>query len=208
MARIEAKNKEKLSSTIGAWIVFGILGAVVITGIILLIIYLVDLGKVDEEKTFEERFPVAEEKDILMTYEELDAVLEGDTGIDPKYEGIIYVFVYNPDFETFKDEDVTWVEDDEDKSGKLTEFIDSIVKKVNVEQGIIDNFFIINVENEDNKDFSGSNIPTFDNYPTLLVIENGEIIDEPIKDVDDIELAESGTITLPNQIITVLSKLN
>ena len=143
-----------------------------------------------------------------MTYEELDAVLEGDTGIDPKYEGIIYVFVYNPDFETFKDEDVTWVEDDEDKSGKLTEFIDSIVKKVNVEQGIIDNFFIINVENEDNKDFSGSNIPTFDNYPTLLVIENGEIIDEPIKDVDDIELAESGTITLPNQIITVLSKLN
>ena len=34
MARIEEKRKEKLSSTIGTWVVFGILGAVVITGIV------------------------------------------------------------------------------------------------------------------------------------------------------------------------------
>ena len=207
MARIEEKRKEKLSSVIGTWVVFGILGAVVITGIVLLIIYLVGLGKVDEEKTFEERFPAAEEKNILMTYEELDAVLDGDSAIDPKYEGTIYVFVYLPDFDTYNDADVTWVEDGEDKSGKLTEFIDTIVAKVDVDAEIIDNFFIINANNEDNKEFSGSNIPTLD-YPTLLVIENGSILTDKIEDEDGTIIADDGTVTDVKEMITVLSKLN
>ena len=207
MARIEEKRKEKLSSTIGTWVVFGILGAVVITGIVLLIIYLVGLGKVDEEKTFEERFPAAEEKNILMTYEELDAVLDGDSAIDPKYEGTIYVFVYHPDFDTYNDADVTWAEDGEDKSGKLTEFIDTIVAKVDVDAEIIDNFFIINANNEDNKEFSGTNIPTLD-YPTLLVIENGSILTDKIEDEDGTIIADDGTVTDVKEMITVLSKLN
>ena len=204
MARIEEKRKEKLSSTIGTWVVFGILGAVVITGIVLLIIYLVGLGKDDGEKTFDERFPAAEELDILMTYEELDAILDGDIAIDSKYEGTIYVFVYHPDFGTYTDADANWVEDGEDKSGKLTEFIDTIVAKVDAK--IIDNFFIINANNEDNKDFSGSNIPALE-YPTLLVIENGSILTEEIKE-DEALLADDGTITDVKEIINVLSKLN
>lgn len=205
MARIEEKRKEKLSSTIGTWVVFGILGAVVITGIVLLIIYLVGLGKDDAEKTFDERFPAAEEKNILMTYEELDAVLDGDIAIDSKYEGTIYVFVYHPDFGTYTDADVTWVEDGEDKSGKLTEFIDTIVAKVEVES--VDNFFIINANSEDNKEFSGSNIPTLD-YPTLLVIENGSILTDEVEDEDGTVLADDGTVTDVKEMITVLSKLN
>ena len=159
----------------------------------------------DEEKTFEERFPAAEEKNILMTYEELDAVLDGDSAIDPKYEGTIYVFVYHPDFDTYNDADVTWVEDGEDKSGKLTEFIDTIVAKVEVES--VDNFFIINANSEDNKEFSGSNIPTLD-YPTLLVIENGSILTDEVEDEDGTIIADDGTVTDVKEMITVLSKLN
>ena len=59
MARIEEKSKEKLSSVICAWIIAGILAAVVITSIVLVIIYFVELNKKDEEKVFEERFPSA-----------------------------------------------------------------------------------------------------------------------------------------------------
>ena len=50
MARIEEKNKEKLSSVIGTWVIAGILSAVVITAIVLVIIYFVESGKQEEEK--------------------------------------------------------------------------------------------------------------------------------------------------------------
>ena len=71
MARIETKNKEKLSN-IGSWIIIGILSAVVITGIVLTIIYLVGLNNADDEKSFDEQYPDAE----LITWEDLDDVLE------------------------------------------------------------------------------------------------------------------------------------
>ena len=197
MARIEEKRKEKLSSVVGTWVVFGILGAVVITGIVLLIIYLVGLGNnVNTEKTFEERFPVAEENEKLMTYQVLDDILHGDTGINEEYLGRIYVFVYSPDFETYED-----VEINHETAKTLNEYIDLIVEKN------LSKFFILNVEDEDNEGFSGTNVPTFSDYPVLLVIENGEIITEPIMD-GDVQLAENGTITLPSEIIDVLDKLN
>ena len=66
MARIEEKSKAKLSSVIGTWIIAGILSAVVITAIVLVIIYYVEINKKDEEKVFEERFPDAQH----ITYEE------------------------------------------------------------------------------------------------------------------------------------------
>ena len=133
MARIEEKRKEKLSSTIGTWIVVGILCAVVITGIVLGVIYLVEeLNKDDESQEFEEQYPNAE----LITFEELDNLLDNATQSDIEVNDTIYVFVYSPDYETYEDGE------------KLEDAVNSVI---DAETGI---FYVINVESEDNSDFS------------------------------------------------------
>ena len=197
MARIETKSKPKLASVIWTWVVVGILTAVVVTGLVLLIIYLVDLANGnDGEVEFEERF----QSELVqhITYEELDALLANEpSDIDTSHG--IFVFVYSPDFETYNDADVTV----EGKTMKLTEFIDSIIEKD------LDNFYILNVESEENKDYTiqNSTVSGLSNYPTLLVMDNnantsghfGITVPEALEGE-----IESGIVTNTKQIINVL----
>ena len=197
MARIEEKNKEKLSSVIGTWVIAGILSAVVVTAIVLVIIYFVELGKQnDEEKEFAERFPNAQ----AITFEELDSLLANEkTDFDTAHG--IYVFVYSPDYDTYADADVTLADGSE---VKLSEFIDSIVAKED-----ITNFYVLNVESEDNKG-QGSSYVTVSNYPTLLVLDHnsdntgkfGITVPEFLE-----EHIDSGIVTNPREIINVLSNI-
>ncbi len=168
MARIEVKNKEKLSSVIGTWVVFGILAAVVITGIVLGIIYLVELNSdSDDDVEYEEQYPNAQ----LITWEELNDVLDPYTISDIKVNGEIYVLVYSPDYETYPN--------GEKISDKVNAAVDAE----------LDNFYVINVEAEDNKDTSASDFEYLSSlssgYPYLIVITNKNVT---------IEIAEDGII--------------
>ena len=86
----------------------------------------------------------------------------------------------------------------------LTEFIDSIIAK----EGI-DNFYVLNVESEDNKGKSSSNV-TISTYPTLLVMDHnadstgkfGITVPEFLEDHID-----SGIVTNVSEIVNVLSNI-
>jgi hypothetical protein len=181
MARIETKKKEKLSN-IGSWIIIGILSAVVITGIVLTIIYFVGLNNADDEKSFDEQYPEAN----LITWEDLDDVLNPYTISDIQVNGEIYVLVYSPDYETYPD--------GEKISDKVNACIDAEV----------DTLYVLNVEAEDNKDSSASAFEYLSDkglpsgYPYLLVItsENGII-----------EIAEDGIITTRQEINNKLTDI-
>ena len=171
MARIEEKRKEKLSSTIGTWVVFGILGAVVITGIVLLIIYLVGLGNNNNsEKTFEDRFPESNH----LTFEQLEGIINDD-GEYPIEENVIYVLIYSANFEEYED---VVINEKEEKT--FTQYVDDVVG--------VTNFFTLNVEDEENKEYTItnedlSNISNGDKYPVLVIVsitsENGYEISVP-----------------------------
>lgn len=200
MARIEEKSKPKLASVIWTWVVVGILSAVVVTGLVLLIIYLVGLGNTEGEKEFPERFTTAEESQFI-TYEELESLLSNSPVDEERFDTTkeMFVFVYSPDFEQHKDLDVTI----NGEEMKLTEFIDTIVEKK------LKNFFIYNTESEDNKNHSIDNLVEGLKFPTLLVMGIdtdgfGTIVP------DDLEHeigSTDGVVTEPSQIINVLLSL-
>ena len=179
MARIETKKKEKLSN-IGSWIIIGILSAVVITGIVLTIIYLVGLNNADDEKSFDEQYPDAN----LITWEDLNDVLNPYTISDIQVNGEIYVLVYSPDYETYPN--------GEKISDKVNACIDAKV----------DTLYVLNVEAEDNKDSSASSFEYLtelpSGYPYLLVItsENGIY-----------EIAEDGIIITRQEINNKLTDI-
>ena len=175
MARIEVKNKEKLASVIWAWVVIGVLSAVVLTGIVLGVIYFVEqANKDDDDKEFEEQYPNAE----FITFEELDNLLDNATQSDFEVVDTVYVFVYSPDYETYANGE------------KLEGTINDVIAD---ETGI---FYVLNVESEDNSDFSidsseflsQEELPS--KYPYLLVIKhgaNGIEVDEIITSVTGIK---------------------
>ena len=184
MARIEAKRKEKLSNTIGTYIVIGILSAVVLVGIVLGVIYIVDkLNNDDEGQQFEEQYPNAE----LITFAELDNLLDNATQSDIEFTDTIYVFVYSPDYETYA------------KGAELEEQVEAVIA---AKTGI---FYVVNVEAEENKGYSVESseflsqegLPS--NYPYLLVINQSE---------NGIEVAEDGVVTsvreIKNHLATIL----
>lgn len=179
MARIETKKKEKLSN-IGSWIIIGILSAVVITGIVLTIIYFVGLNNADDEKSFDEQYPEAN----LITWEDLNDVLNPYTISDIQVNGEIYVLVYSPDYETYPN--------GEKISDKVNACIDAKV----------DTLYVLNVEAEDNKDTYASSFEYLSElpsgYPYLLVItsENGIY-----------EIAEDGIITTRQEINNKLTDI-
>ena len=181
MGRIETKKKEILSN-IGSWIIIGILSAVVITGIVLTIIYLVGLNNADDEKSFDEQYPDAE----LITWEDLDDVLNPYTISDIQVNGEIYVLVYSPDYETYPN--------GEKISDKVNACIDAKVATL----------YVLNVEAEDNKDTSASAFEYLSDkglpsgYPYLLVITNENGI---------YEIAEDGIITTRQEINNKLTDI-
>ena len=196
MARIETKTKQKLSSVIWTWVVVGILTAVVVTGLVLLIIYLVELGNGnEEEKEFKNRF----DDKYHITYEQLDTILANEPQDDIDTTKPVFVFVYSADFDNNKDEDVNV----NGETMKLTEFIDSIIEKD------IENFYVLNVKSEDNIDYTvkNSDVSGLTKYPTLLVMDVnanssghfGITVPESLEG----EIT-SGIVTNPKQIVNVL----
>ena len=185
MARIEEKRKEKLSSVIWTWVVVGVLSAVVLTGIVLGVIYLVEQSnKDDDNKEFEEQFPNAQ----LITFAELDNLLDdatqGDINFSKEYD-TIYVYVYSPDYEAYTDGET------------LEETVNAVITAPN--------FYVINVEDEDNKGYSidsseflsQAGLPS--GYPYLLVVTQGS---------DGTEITENGVITGVRGINAELTKIS
>jgi hypothetical protein len=180
MARIEAKRKEKLSSVIWTWVVVGVLGAVVITGLVLGIIYLVDVLDKEEEVTYAEQYPNAK----LISYADLDKILSGEQS-ELHVAGTTYVLVYSPNYEAHPNGE------------SISTYVNDAVKACD-EDGVNghDAFYVVNVLSEDNKDSSITDYTNLSSlstskYPYLLVIspENGEY-----------EIVEDGIITNVREI--------
>lgn len=164
MARIEEKRKENLSSIIWTWIVVGVLGAVTLTGLVLGIIYLVELGNKDQEITYPELFETKEEQ--KLSFAELNQILEAGEQSTHHVSGTIYVLVYNAS----KD------------CSSIKEYVNDAIEVCD-ENGVHGNdaFYIVNTLSEENKDSSINSFSNLSNLANgdkayLLVIspENGE----------------------------------
>ena len=196
MARIKEKSKENWGNTIWTWVVVGVLSAVVITGIVLSIIYFVNLNKGnDGEKTFEERYPNAEN----MTLEQLDKILNNEDSefVPQGYSDATYVLIYTPDLNDKTDPEL--------KDGtRLSAFIDTVVEAKPV------HFFIVNILDEGNKDYVAENsvLTSIDKYPTLLMIGVdtngfGVVVPEAFEDMN----LSSGKVTDSKEISIILERI-
>ena len=150
MARIKEKVKaSKVVSTVWNWVAFGVLAAVVVTGIVLGIIALVDhFSKEDEtEKTYTE---IYESEKLHITLAELEKILDNDQ----KSELIadkVYVYVYSANTD-----DYTLTTEDEYKEVDL--WVKACIEGFeNPTSSNSVNFFLVNIELEENKEFMEEN---------------------------------------------------
>ena len=166
MARISEKNKEtskpKLASVILSFVVIGILSAVVITGIVLLIIYLVSLSNTaEEEKEYDPQFPDA----VSITYEDLESCFNGTNArLQYNDKGLTYVLVYSDEYE-------------------LSEDLKAVINEAYGSKG----FYLLNTYAEENQDYSFSDyeyltsisVPLSETKSAyLLVLDHYELQDD------------------------------
>ena len=164
MARISEKSKEtskpKLASVIWSFVVVGILSAVVITGVVLLIIYLVSLNNTGEDEVkYVAQFPDA----TSITYEDLESCFNGTTArLKYNAEGLTYVLVYSDEY-------------------AISDDLKAAINEVYSSTG----FYLLNTYAEENQDYTFSDyeylaeisVPTLSSTKTayLLVLENYEL---------------------------------
>ena len=200
MARIKEKTtqtkKESLGNIIWTWTVVGVLSAVVITGIVLAIIYFVNLNKGDDtEKTFEDQYS----SEYHITYEELDNILlDENTNFD--LSNGMYVFIYSPNYEEWPNKVITY----NNEEIKLSEFIEKVI------EANPSNFRVLNILNEENTEYSvqDQTVASLNKYPTLLMIgmsaNNGYDIIVPEEFGEDYE---SGVVTKTGDIVNILERV-
>lgn len=144
MARIEVKNKNNVAGKVWTWFVGILLTVVFFASVLLLVLFFINKNKDDEneeeEITFEEKYPEAE----LITFEDLEErILEenltDDSLIGTNYD-VIYVFVYSPDYETYPNGE------------KVSTNVNLVIDAIGNNEGDT-KFFVINTEEEDNKNF-------------------------------------------------------
>ena len=208
MARIEEKrnnkSKKNLGNKIWTGIVVTVLTSVVIGGLIIGAIML--FGNKDEEteeKEYDELFPNAE----LITFEDLDSIFDIYTpNQDLLVDGVIYVFVYSPEY----------VENLEEGTSEYKYYYDYILPSVNKAVEYFgesyeghDAFYVINTLSEDNEGLSatGENLTAYNNSevqlssltgPYLLVISRG--------DSNDFEIPLNG-VKENREISSVLNRI-
>lgn len=184
MARIEEKSKQKSKKALGKkiWngIVVFVLASVVIGGLIFGGILL--FGKDDEEEEpeveYDELFPSAE----LITFDDLDSIFDVHTpNQDLLVDGVIYVFVYSPEYVANLEE-----------GSKEYNYYQTISASVNAAVEYFgeayegsDAFYVINTLSDENKDLTanGANLSEYNKSgedlttltaPYLLVISRGD----------------------------------
>ena len=184
MARIKEKVKaSKVVSTVWNWVAFGVLAAVVVTGIVLGIIAIVQSFDKDDDgdKTYTE---IYESEKLHITLEELDKILDNEKNSELIADKVyVYVYSANTDDYTVTTEDYytevdLWVK-------ACIEGFENPTSSNSV------NFFLVNIELEENKEYMNENssvgkisLSSFGN-PVLLEItatsqadfESHEVID-------------------------------
>ena len=147
MARIEEKSTKikSVTSKVLLWVAVGFLTAVLIASIVILVLWLVDRNKEEEEKPFVEIYTTAEK----ITFDELGKMLDNDeySELIDKH-GKIYVYIYSAD-DHADDETETLPE-------KLQAEVNKVVDAYNAvkESNSSVAFYIINTTHEDNESSS------------------------------------------------------
>ena len=169
MARV--KNKKPISKELLKKILLGvgitICSAVAVTVIVILIIWIVRyFDKPSDEKEYKEAYENAE----LLTYEELEDMLDNDT-----HSGLAsistYIYVYSPDFDKYENGD------NAEYKSLVDQCISSYASATNEDYS----FYVLNVASEDNESASTdflqdclgeevSSIPS--DTPYLMIITN------------------------------------
>lgn len=145
MARIEEKSTKakSIASKVLLWVAVGFLAAVLVASIVILILWLVNKDKEEEETPFVEIYETAE----LITFDDLEEIKDNDIYSEyvEKYE-TIYVYIYSSN--DHKDDETTTTA--EKLHDNVLKNIDAF--KETTERSVA--FLIINVAHEDNKESS------------------------------------------------------
>lgn len=148
MARIEEKSTKvkSITSKVLLWVAVGFLAAVLIASIVILILWLVDKNKEEEETPFVEIYQTAE----TITFDELELMLSNDDYSDliDKHQ-IIYVYIYSSNEHNDSDETTTTAEKLQTEVSKTVDAYNDIKA---TDSSIA--FYIINITHEDNKESS------------------------------------------------------
>lgn len=216
MARIKEKVKvEKVVSTVWNWVAFGVLAAVVVTGIVLGIIALVHHFDVkdDKEKVYEE---IYESEKLHITLSDLEKIIDNNQHSE-LVSDMVYVYVYSSNIDDYKyTQDSDYVKTDLWVKACIEAF-------ETAERSSTVAFYLVNIELEENKEYmetnttvAGQALSQFGD-PVLLEINtatNGSCKPINAKEVGDIikALADSyesllGTAAKDEKVTEIENKL-
>ena len=153
MARIKEKVKvEKVVSTVWNWVAFGVLAAVVVTGIVLGIIALVHHfdDTDDKEKVYEE---IYESEKLHITLSDLEKIIDNNQHSE-LVSDMVYVYVYSSNIDDYKyTQDSDYVKTDLWVKACIEAFEsdESDERNTNVA------FYLVNIELEENKEYMAEN---------------------------------------------------
>lgn len=184
MARVQekAKNQNSIKKAL-IWLTYCLFSAAIITGLIFLVFWIFNKDDNNKEVTYEETYKNA----MHIDFEELAGILNNDEESELHAENV-YVFIYSPNYDEYS------YGKNEELQGRVNACIDAY-KEYDDSLGEYA-FYVINVEDEDNKTYLNENPNTlseygindltgeesFDYYPYLLVLTSGpnglEIDDE------------------------------
>ena len=163
MARIEEKSTKakSIASKVLLWASVGFLAAVLVAAIVILILWIVDKNKEDEENEFVEIYTTAE----IITLDDLDLMLDNDqfSPIIDKH-GKIYVYIYSSTDHNSEDDTETAAEKHQANVNKCVEKYNALKATDNSVA-----FYVINVAHEDNED--SSLLSQYSSGVTLLVFD-------------------------------------
>ena len=177
MARIKEKVKVgKVVSSVWNWVVFGVLCAVVVAGIVFGIMAIVDHFRNDGEDVEKTYAEIYESEKLHITLADLEKILDNDQHSE-LIADTIYVYVYsaNTDKYTFL-EDESYAATEEWVNKCITAFEAAAESNNSVK------FYLINIETEENQEYMDENttvgsitLSSFGN-PKVLLITGGSNI--------------------------------
>ena len=178
MARFEQKEKvfknhPKLEKAL-FWSLVGLFSLVAVAAIVIIVLMIIDPSDSDEEEevTYEETYK--EDVAKLITFKDLEIILDKDQDSVLSDDcNTIYVYVYSPNYAKGENDEIINEDELERVRTQVNACIDAYGKEVKNNTA----FFVINVEDKDNK---GSNFLSLygfsitDTTPVLLVIKTGK----------------------------------
>lgn len=167
MARVQekAKNQNSIKKAL-IWLTYCVVSAAIITGLIFLVFWIFNKDDNNKEEKYEETYKNA----MHIDFEELAGILNNDEESELHKENV-YVFIYSPNYDEYN------AGKDELLQSTVNACIDAY-KEYDDSLGEYA-FYVINVEDEDNKTYLNENPNTLseygiDNYPYFLVLTSQE----------------------------------